>query len=52
LDYVIGNPVYGNLGDATSLAGFVSAGSPAPEPTSAALLMLGAACFAGLRKRK
>ena len=50
----LANQVYGNLGDNQSLAGLTSlgGGTAAPEPTSALLFVFGAACMAGLRKRK
>lgn len=43
--------IYGNLGNATAFAELAGP-SQAPEPTSGLLLLIGTACFAGLRKRK
>jgi PEP-CTERM motif len=47
MDYIIGAPAYGLLAGAAAFSG-----SPVPEPTSGILMMFGAACIAGWRRRK
>lgn len=51
MDYVFATQVYGNLGDASALAGDPPKAGAVPEPASGALLMLGLAGLAGLRRR-